>query len=345
MDRLRSILQSLLLTIGAVLLVINLVTISFNKLLAGEEGGLGQFSSPVALVNSPNNLYFLNHDQMQVLALDKAGKLHLIAGNGSLKFSGEGGLATQAGMYVIGMTRDQQGNLYLADHGNHRIRRVDTKGRIITLAGTGKPGFSGDGGAALQAQLNNPVSLAVNTRGELFISDYANHRIRKIDASGKISTLAGTGKPGFSADGTLATQAQINSPWGIALDCSGRVIYTDLGSASVKRLDQGKITTLIKNLGRPTGLAVACAPTETIYVSDTNTQKIYSLSQGVQRVIAGASPQNQGDSGPALSAQFSSPYGLAIDGQGQLLIADTNNNRLRLIDRNGRITTLLTTEP
>jgi len=244
-------------------------------------------------------------------------------------------------MYVMGVARDTVGNLYLADHGNHRIRRVDPQGQITTVVGTGRPGFDGDNGAAELAQLNSPVGVAVD-RGYLYIADYANHRIRQVDPQGKITTLGGTGRPGFSPDGTPAQQADLNSPWGITLDCQRRVVFTDLGSRSVKRIDGGRVTTLVKNLGRPTGLAVACADGETIYISDIGKNQVLSWSQGVQRGVAGVAPQGRlGDSKPALQAQLNAPYGLALDARGQLLIADANHNRLRIIDRNGFITTLL----
>jgi sugar lactone lactonase YvrE len=245
-------------------------------------------------------------------------------------------------MYLIGLSGDDSGNLYLADHGNNRIRKVDSQGIITTVAGIGAAGFAGDGGLAPLAQLNSPVGLVVDRQHNIYISDYGNHRIRKIDNHGRISTLAGTGIPGNSPDGTEATQAQITLPWGIALDCRGQVLFTDLGAQSLKRLVAGKVFTVAKDFDRPTGLAVDCrGGQEVIYISDTNKNQIFTLINGLKRIIAGASPQDLGDSGPALNAELSAPYGLVLDPLGQLIIADTSHNRLRLIDRNGFITTLV----
>lgn len=346
MDQLRYAIQLFFWTVGLCLIGINIFTSVVPRLTADTtQIPLKQFANPVAVVADGDAVDFVDHDQMRVIRLSPDGELSLVAGNGDLVARGDGGLAIQAGMYVIGLARDQEGNLYLADHGNHRIRRVDTQGIITTVAGTGRPGYGGDGGIATQAELNSPVALVFDRSGTFYISDYVNHRIRRVDSQGRITTLAGNGQPGFSPDGTPATQAQINSPWGITLDCQGRVIFSDLGSQSVKRIEGGKLVTLLKNLNRPTGLAMECGPVETLYVSDVGTNQILTLSQGVQRVIAGVAPKGLGDGGPALQAGLNAPYALTLDSRGQLIIADANQDRLRLIDRKGFITSLLTAKP
>ncbi|WP_218080382.1 NHL domain-containing protein [Anthocerotibacter panamensis] len=345
MDTVRYVCQLFLWSLGICLVGINVLNSFLEKALATGADAPNQFSAPVALVKTQDDLFLVDHDHMRVLALDNQGTVRPIAGSGSLTASGDGGPALQAGMYALGLARDRWGNLYVADHGNHRIRRIDPKGRISTFAGTGKPGFSGDGGRAAAAQLNNPVGVAVDAQDNLYLTDYANHRLRRVDAQGQMTTLAGTGRPGFSPDGTPALAADLNSPWAVTLDCAGRVLFTDLGSQSVKRLDRGKIVTVMKGLGRPTGLAVDCSQGETVYVSDVTLNQVLSFSGGVKRVVAGLQPKSLGDGKPALQAELSSPYALTVDALGQLWIADTNHNRIRIIDRNGFITTVLAGQP
>jgi sugar lactone lactonase YvrE len=342
MASLRYIVQLLCLSMGACLVMIQVGTQVVKQFNEREDGNsLAQFSSPVGVVADKNYIYFIDHDQHRVLGIDKESALHLIAGNGNPKASGDGGSATLAGMYIIGLTADQRGNLYLADHGNNRIRKIDLKGRITTIAGTGQPGFSGDGGPAIKAKLYGPVGMAVDRQGNIYITDFNNHRVRKIDPQGIITTIAGTGKPGFGKDNTPAPEAALNSPWGITVDCQQQVLFTDLGSGSIKRIVDGKLTTVIDKLARPTGLAMQCTGSETLYISDTSSNKIFTYQKGNLQTIAGADPKGIGDGAPALYARLNAPYSLALDDQGQLLIADTSNNRIRIIDRNGFITTLL----
>ena len=146
-----------------------------------------------------------------------------LAGASTAGFSGDGGAATSAQLRSpYGTAVDAAGNLFIADAFNQRIRRVDAAtGVISTVAGTGTSGFSGDGGAATSAQFNNPVGVAVDAAGNLFIADRSNQRIRKVTAAGVISTVAGTGTSGFSGDGGAATSAQLAGPSGVAVDAAG----------------------------------------------------------------------------------------------------------------------------
>src|SRR5439155_1308492 len=140
------------------------------------------------------------------------------AGSGTRGFSGDGGPATAAQLTApVGVALDPAGNLYIADRDNQRIRKVTPGGTISTYAGTGTWGFSGDGGPATAAQLNTPAGVALDSAGNLYIADQANHRIRKVTPGGTISTYAGSGTRGFSGDGGPATAAQLNTPAGVAL--------------------------------------------------------------------------------------------------------------------------------
>ena len=149
-----------------------------------------------------------------------------VAGSGML--GPEGVPATSIHINQPGATAvDGAGNLYIADPGNNRIRKVDASGTITTVAGNGTPDFAGDGGPASSAQLYYPTSVAVDGAGNLFIADYGNHRIRKVDASGTITTVAGNGTPGFAGDGGPASSAQLNYPYGVAVDGAGNLYIAD----------------------------------------------------------------------------------------------------------------------
>src|SRR5262249_14383791 len=146
----------------------------------------------------------------------------------SKNFPGDGGHAVQAGLsFPLGLATDTKGNLYFADAGNHRIAKIDARGIITTIAGNGEKSFAGDGGQGRYASLSSPRSVAVDIAGNLYVSDTDNHRIRKIDPQGIITTIAGTGVGGFSGDGASARLAQLNSPAGIALDQNGNLFIAD----------------------------------------------------------------------------------------------------------------------
>ncbi|TMB06950.1 MAG: hypothetical protein E6J71_30080, partial [Deltaproteobacteria bacterium] len=188
-------------------------------------------------------VYVADQDYSVVRRVDTTtGNEIVVAGVGSLGFSGDGGPATAAALYnPTGVALDGAGNLFIADGGNQRIRRVDAgTGTITTVAGNGTFGFSGDGGPATAAALGTPVGVALDGAGNLFIADYYNYRIRRVDAgTGTITTVAGNGTQGFSGDGGPATAAELDGPQGVALDGAGDLFIAESGNARIRRVDAG----------------------------------------------------------------------------------------------------------
>jgi sugar lactone lactonase YvrE len=278
-----------------------------------------------ARLNAPSGLAFdasgalfisdTGNNRIRKLAPD--GTLSTVAGNGAVGFGGDGGPAIQAKLNApAGIAVDARGNLYFADRGNHRIRKVTPKGDISTAAGNGEPGFSGDGGPAIQAGLNAPSDVAVNAQGELFIADSGNYRIRKVDKNGLIASVAGNGAThvragltygDFAGDGGPATEASFNKPSSLAFDAEGNLFLSD-GFYSIRKVSpQGIISTVAgRTPDTPQGLP---------YVNYV-----------------------EGDGGPALAAMLKFPSQLAVDRAGDLWIAEPIN--VRKINAFGIIVTI-----
>ena len=249
---------------------------------------------------------------------------------------------------------DAAGNLYIADTDNYRIRRVEPSGIISTVAGTGARGFTGDGGPATQARLTIPSDIAMDAAGNLYIADASNHRIRRVDASGTISTVAGTGERGFTGDGGPAIEAQLSFPRGVALDAAGNLYIADLENQRIRRVDgSGTISTFTgggdalgdggpaveARLTFPEGMTVDA--TGSLFIADL-THRIRRVDpSGIITTVAGTRERGySGDGGPAIRARLNSPVGLAVDAAGNLLIADSHNHRIRRVDPSGAISTI-----
>jgi sugar lactone lactonase YvrE len=255
---------------------------------------------------------------------------------------------------------DASGNLYLAETANHLIRKVDTTGHITTIAGIGTQGFSGDNGPAISATLDSPQGLVLDSTNNLYLADTHNHRIRKLNlTTGTISTIAGTGTPGFSGDSISATSAQLNLPTALALDANQNLYIADTANHRIRRIDAatGIITTIVgngtqgfsgdtglatsANIDSPTGIALDNA--NNLYLADTHNHRIRRIdaATGIITTIAGTgTPGFSGDTADATSATLAFPHGLTLDANGNLYLADTANHRIRRIDSTtGIITT------
>ena len=302
------------------------------------------------------NLYIAEWNNNRIRKVDSAGVISTVAGTGTAGFSGDGGAATSAQLSnPQDVALDAAGNLYIADVNNNRIRKVDSSGNISTVAGGGSS--LGDGGAATAAQLGAPRSVALDGAGNLYIADWSDHRIRKVDSSGNISTVAGTGTQGFSGDGAAATAAQLNSPWDVAVDGSGNLYIADRNNNRIRKVNSaGNISTVAgtgtagfsgdgaaataAQLQNPQGVALDGAGN--LYIADRGNQRIRKVdSAGVISTVAGNGMAGfGGDSGAATAAQLWDPSRVALDGAGNLYIADWGNNRIRKVDSAGVISTV-----
>jgi len=276
-----------------------------------------------------------------------------IAGTGTAGFSGDGGQATSAQLTnPRGVAVDAQGNVYIADEPAQRVRKV-SGGNISTVAGTGTAGFSGDGGQATSAQLKNPIDVAVDAQGNLYIADTLNNRIRKV-SGGNISTVAGTGTAGSTGDGGQATSAQLNNPYGIAVDAQGNLYIADTLNNRIRKVSGGNISTVAGSgtagysgdggqatsaqLNSPFDVAVDGQGN--LYIADGANNRIRKVSGGIISTIAGTGTAGfSGDGGQATSAQLKAPFSVAVDAQTNLYIADYGNSRIRRVS-GGIITTI-----
>ena len=306
---------------------------------------------PSAVVfDTAGNLYIAETGNHVIRKVDTLGHITTVAGTATQGFSGDNGPATSAQLDSPQGLALSNTTLYIADTHNHRIRAVDlTTNLITTIAGTTTPGFDGDSGPATSAHLNLPTAITLDTTGNLYIADTANHRIRRIDATtGIITTIAGNGTQGYSGDSGQATAASIDSPTGLAVDTTGNLYLADTHNHRIRKITSstGLITTIAgtgtlgqsgdaalatnAQLALPHGLTID--PAGNLYLADTANHRIRRIdaTTGIITNIAGTGTQGySGDTGPATSAQLDSPRSATISPTTQLTLADTNNQRVR----------------
>jgi len=262
------------------------------------------------------------------------GRITTVAGTGAAGFSGDGGSATSAQLNLVhGVALLPDGSMVLADTSNNRIRRVSPNGTITTVAGTGTFGFSGDGGPATAAQIAAPRGIATLPDGTILLPDSGNHRVRRISPTGVITTVAGTGTPGFSGDGGSALAAQLNFPFSVSPLASGGFLIADTGNSRIRRVAaDGTITTVAAELASPH--AVAALPDGGFLAADTNSNRVVRVSaNGTMTTVAGTGAAGfSGDGGPAALAALNLPKALAVlpDLSG-FFVGDSANNRVRLV--------------
>ena len=316
----------------------------------GRSASLAQLNFPnVIAVDGSGNLFIADTDSQRIRAISRDGIISTVAGNGSWGFSGDGGAAASAQLnYPASIAVDGAGNLFITDTNNHRIRKITSNGIITTVVGNGRQGSGGDGAPASRAAMNYPRGIAVDGTGNLYIADTDNHRIRKVDSSGTITTVAGNGIPGSSGDGGLATDAQFSFPVGVTVDGAGNLFIADSVNNRIRKVTpDGVITTVAGNgaygfrgdggpaisasLAYPNGVAVDAAGD--LFIADTANQRIRKVTpDGVITTLSGNGTFGfAGDGGAPSSAQLAYPYSVVVDGSNNVFIDDTFSNRIRKI--------------
>ncbi len=232
------------------------------------------------------------------LVLTPGSSIGTLAGSGADGPTTAGTATTSLLGSPQGVAYDAAGNLYIADARNHQVTRVDTAGQLTIVAGTGRQGFAGDGGAATAAELNAPTGLAIDASGNVYLADTGNHRVRRIGTDGTITTVAGSGVAGFSGDGGAATAARLRFPSALAVDGSGAVYIADAGNHRIRKL---------------------------------------AIDGSINTIAGSGSDGDDGDGGPALAASFEGPGGLTLLPDGRLLIADRTARRIRSLNPDGTI--------
>ncbi len=267
--------------------------------VAGDSGAGGpataaQIWRPSGIIVDPTgNIIFSDCDNHRIKKIDPSGIITNIAGNGTYGSAGDGGPATAAQLYYPeSIALDASGNIYFCDFYNNKVRKIDPAGTIFTFAGNGMSGYTGDGGPAIAARLKTPYGIAISGAGDVYIGDYRNNVVRKINTSGIISTFAGTGVAGYSGDGGPATAAQFNLPKGIFFDSSGNLLVAEWNNHVVRKIDGAGIVSTVAGTG----------------------------SMGYS-----------GDGGPATNARLYSPETITVDAYNNIYIADDLNNVVRKV--------------
>lgn len=347
----------------------------------GKPADSAQLFFPTCIArDATGNTYIADCFNHRIRKVSTNGIISTFAGNGNWGYGGDGGQATSAELFFpTGVAADASGNIYIADGSNNRIRKVNTSGVISTFAGNGAAGYIGDGGPATLAELNDPTGVAVDLFGNVLIADKNNGRIRVVNSSGVISTIAGNGTQSYSGDGGPATSAELNNPWSVTADYSGNVYVADYSNNRVRKLTPNCYDSVtisnIKNvtcIGAGDGSATATASggtppytyswvpsggtgsaasgltagTYTVNVHDagscsgsatvTITRPPYTINTYAGNGAGG----DAGDGGQATAAELSYPVQIAMDGSGNLYIADFVDNKIRKVTPSGTITTI-----
>ncbi len=333
------------------------------ELVDEADPTLAVFNDPSGLALDADGVLYFSERRSHIIRSLREDRLTIVAGTGRKGYSGDEVPAVRSRFnYPEGLAVDGLGNLFVADSMNHRIRRIDRTGTVSTVAGIGVAGFSGDGQPALTAQLDQPMDLAFGPSGALYIADFGNHRIRRVDREGTIETVAGSGRPGFSGDGGPAIAAQLNGPYGLWVDSQEHLWIADSHNHRVRWVgDDGVITTVagtgeagFSGDGGPalaahfdSPQAVLVSPSGSVLINDEHNHRIrVLLPDGTIRTVVGSSESGYcGDGGPATMACLNDPEGILLTPAGGLFLSDGDNHRIRRVLPTGRILTVAGSGP
>ncbi|MFI5150911.1 MAG: NHL repeat-containing protein [Bacteroidia bacterium] len=315
----------------------------------GGKANAATLREPSTMVlDSAGTLYFVDAGHHRIRKITTDGLITTVAGNGKIGTPKDKTHALKSDMDPDCIALDTKGVLYISDGFNHKVYKVNADGTLLTFAGTGKEGFSGDGGPALKAQLNLPSGIATDASGSVYIADAGNCRILKIDTKGIIKTIAGTGEPESSGDGGKAISASLNFPSAITVDAKGNVYFTEPMDHKIRKINtDGTITTIAGNgksgysgdggpalqasMNNPAQL---CADKEgNIFVADQENSAIRKITpSGIISTIAGNGTKGfEGDGGSPLKAKLNKPAAVLVDSKGTIYIADQGNDGIRKI--------------
>ncbi len=315
---------------------------------SGDGGAAtsAQLQNPQGIAVSATGIVIADTSNERIRVVSSAGTIATVAGNGTFGLGGDGGLATAATLQnPFDCAVDATGRIYIADVFNQRVRRVDLDGTITTIAGTGLSGFSGDGGPATSAELDEPDGVALDAQGRVYIADSVNARIRMVDTNGIITTVAG--------DGNRAT---LDHPHGVAIDPMGRLLIADTYNHRIRRLDGGTLTTIagtgaygFSGDGGPATSATMSTPYYVgvdsmgrVLISDLSNNRIrrVELDNTIDTIAGNGGTGFSGDGGPAINGTFNQPYKIATDAQDNIYIADQQNQRIRKVSAGGTLSTV-----
>ncbi len=330
----------------------------------GESAAQVVLNNPTGLaVDTTLGVIFADRGNARVRRINRSDTLETVAGNGNLPFAGDGGPSTASRLQSpSGAATDASGRVYIVDTQNHRIRRVATNGIISTIAGNGEPGFSGNNGLAINAQLETPSSVAIDDAGNLYISDSDNHRVRRVDANtGIITAFFGNGGTNSGGDGGSATQARVVRPGKLAVQEGPQGNFLYVSEPSSHKVRRVNLDTNIASTFAGTGTfgyngegpaasrefsapnAIEIGPDNYVYICDSGNNRIRKVapqSPHITQTVAGSGELGfSGDGGLAISAELSAPTDVAVDGNGSIYIADRGNLRIRVVTTDGTIQT------
>ncbi|MCX6955278.1 MAG: hypothetical protein NTV51_24250 [Verrucomicrobia bacterium] len=319
----------------------------------GGPATAAQLNNPFGVVRGPDgNLWFCEYGGQRIRTIAADGTIRTVAGNGSTGYAGDGGPALSAALNLPHEIRfDRTGNLYFVDMMNHAVRRVDAKTQVITtLVGNGKPGYTGDGGPAAAAQLNQPHSLQFDPSGDLYICDIRNNVIRKVTMkTGLITTFAGTGKAGDTPDNSPIAGTPLREPRTLDFDATGNLWIATRGGNQVLKFDlaAGRIRHIAgtgkkgytgdggpardATLNGPKGLTIG--PDGRVYIVDTESHVIRAIDPrtNVITTVIGTGKAADGPDGDPLACALARPHGIWVDRDGTLFIGDSENHRVRAL--------------
>jgi sugar lactone lactonase YvrE len=313
----------------------------------GDLDGDGDLDAFIAKYQKPCEVWFNATPPIVPVPTFPEYIITTIAGNGTFGSTGDGGPATNAALAApTHVAVDAQGNVFIAAGGDplfrdHRVRKVGTNGILVTFAGTGVPGFSGNDGPATNAQLSSPRGVAVDGTGNVYIADSGNHRVRRVDTNGIITTFAGSGSPGSGGDEGPATSAQLHGLNDVAVDAIGNVYIVTLDR--IRKVDTDGIIRTAEGVSGSILESLAVNDAGNLYFADLDHRHVSLVGTNGGTTVFAGQPNTygyRGNGGQATDALLSSPEGVAVDAAGSVFIADAGNHRIRRVDTNGIISTV-----